>query len=157
MLLERSWWAGRNGIYLVRFGFRMWEILIFYVISATENSNKFQKVRLEGNISWEHGNTWKLTIQFKHDFLSYLAVQKINTYIAKQCSHVEFPSFVMGSYLGQWHRPHYLWLQEVPPLYVQSELAKIKLLPLANNCVDQGCSLLHSSSLLFWIYHKITC
>jgi hypothetical protein len=29
MLLERSWWAAFNGIYLVRFGFRMWEILIF--------------------------------------------------------------------------------------------------------------------------------
>ncbi len=29
MLLERSWWAGFKGIYLVRFGFRMWEILIF--------------------------------------------------------------------------------------------------------------------------------
>ncbi len=28
VLLERSWWAGFNGIYLVRFGFRMWEILI---------------------------------------------------------------------------------------------------------------------------------
>jgi hypothetical protein len=29
VLLERLWWAGLNGIYLVRFGFRMWEILIF--------------------------------------------------------------------------------------------------------------------------------
>jgi hypothetical protein len=29
VLLGRSWWAGFNGIYLVRFGFRMWEILIF--------------------------------------------------------------------------------------------------------------------------------
>jgi hypothetical protein len=29
VLLERSRWAGFNGIYLVRFGFRMWEILIF--------------------------------------------------------------------------------------------------------------------------------
>ncbi len=29
VLLERSWWAGSNGIYLIRFGFRMWEILIF--------------------------------------------------------------------------------------------------------------------------------
>jgi hypothetical protein len=30
VLLERSWWAaGFNGIYLVRFGFRIWEILIF--------------------------------------------------------------------------------------------------------------------------------
>jgi hypothetical protein len=30
VLLERSWWAGFNGIYLVRFGFRMWEILILF-------------------------------------------------------------------------------------------------------------------------------
>jgi len=29
VLLEISWWAGFNEIYLVRFGFRMWEILIF--------------------------------------------------------------------------------------------------------------------------------
>jgi len=36
----------------------------------------------------------------KHDFLSYLAVQKIYTYIAKQCSHVELPYFVTGFTLG---------------------------------------------------------
>ncbi len=29
VLLEKSWWIKFNGIYLVRFGFRMWEILIF--------------------------------------------------------------------------------------------------------------------------------
>jgi hypothetical protein len=29
VLLERSWWAGFNEIYLVRFGFRVWEILNF--------------------------------------------------------------------------------------------------------------------------------
>jgi hypothetical protein len=29
VLLERSWWARFNAIYLIRFGFRMWEILIF--------------------------------------------------------------------------------------------------------------------------------
>jgi hypothetical protein len=29
VLLERSWWAGFNGIYLVRFGFRLWETLFF--------------------------------------------------------------------------------------------------------------------------------
>jgi hypothetical protein len=28
VLLERSWWAGFDGIYLVRFRFKMWEILI---------------------------------------------------------------------------------------------------------------------------------
>jgi hypothetical protein len=27
--------------------------------------------------------------------------QKIDTYIAKQCSHVKIPHFVMGSHLGQ--------------------------------------------------------
>ncbi len=29
VLLERSWWKGFNGIHLVRFGFRLWEIFIF--------------------------------------------------------------------------------------------------------------------------------
>jgi len=29
VLLERSWWAGFYEIHLIRFGFRMWEILIF--------------------------------------------------------------------------------------------------------------------------------
>ncbi len=43
VLLERSWWTGLHGIYLVRFGFWMLEILTFWAISAAENSNKFQK------------------------------------------------------------------------------------------------------------------
>jgi hypothetical protein len=38
VLLGRSWWAGFNGIYLVRFGFRMWEILMLKWFSAAENS-----------------------------------------------------------------------------------------------------------------------
>ncbi len=43
---ERSWWAGFNGIYLVRFGFRInVGDIDFKMISATENSNKFQKTR----------------------------------------------------------------------------------------------------------------
>jgi hypothetical protein len=29
VLLKRSWWSGFNEIYLVWFGFKMWEILIF--------------------------------------------------------------------------------------------------------------------------------
>ncbi len=78
------------------------------VISVTENSNKFQKTKvLKGKFSWECGNIWRLTIQFKHD----LAVQKIDTYIANQCSHIKFPYFVMGSHLGQWHRPHQFMLK----------------------------------------------
>jgi len=50
---------------------------------------------LEGKINWKCGNTWRLTIQFKHYFLSYLVVQNIDTYVAKQCSHFEFPYFVI--------------------------------------------------------------
>ncbi len=39
-------------------------------------------------------------------FVTTLVIQILNTYTAKQCSHVEFPYFVMGSHLGQQHRPH---------------------------------------------------
>ncbi len=45
VLLERSWWAGFNAIYLVRLGFKMWEVLKFNWFFALENSNKFQKAR----------------------------------------------------------------------------------------------------------------
>ncbi len=78
----------------------------FKVISAAENSNKFQKTRFWKEKSVENVVTLKrLTIQFKYDFISYLVVQKIDTYIAKQSSHVEFLYFVMGSHLDQWHMP----------------------------------------------------
>ncbi len=60
------------------------------MISATENSNKFQKTRFWKEKSVENVVTLEgFTIQFKHDLLLYLAIQKIETYIAKQCSHVE--------------------------------------------------------------------
>jgi hypothetical protein len=48
-----------NGIYLIRFGFRMWEILILKRFSVAENSNKFQKTRFWKEKSVEgRGNTW---------------------------------------------------------------------------------------------------
>ncbi len=43
VLLERSWWSGFNGIYLIRFGFRMWDILIlkwFLRLKIQINSQK---------------------------------------------------------------------------------------------------------------------
>jgi hypothetical protein len=43
VLLERSWWAGFNGIYLVRFGFRMWEILILKWFRLLKIQTKFKK------------------------------------------------------------------------------------------------------------------
>ncbi len=72
------------------------------MISAVENSNKFQKTRFWKEKSVENLVTLqpRLTIQFKHDFLSYLAVQNMDTYIAKQYSHVEFPYFCNGFTLG---------------------------------------------------------
>jgi hypothetical protein len=52
VLLERSWWTGFNEIYLVRFGFRMWENSDFC-------HSKFPKNWvLKGKISWGRGNTW---------------------------------------------------------------------------------------------------
>jgi hypothetical protein len=44
------------------------------VISTTENSNKFQKTRCWKAMNQNHGLNRRLTIRFKHDFLSYLAV-----------------------------------------------------------------------------------
>jgi hypothetical protein len=59
VLLERSWWAGFNGICLVRFGIQNVGDIDLKMISAAENSNKFQKTQvLEGKISWERGNNW---------------------------------------------------------------------------------------------------
>ncbi len=43
VLLESTWWAGFNEIYLVRFRFRMWEILIFkwfFLLKIQINSKK---------------------------------------------------------------------------------------------------------------------
>ncbi len=98
MSLERSWWEGFNEMYLVRFGFRMWEILIFKRFLLLKIQINHKKPGFGRKISWECGNTWRLTIQFKHNFLSYLAIQTINTYIAKQCSHVEFPYFAINGF-----------------------------------------------------------
>ncbi len=58
VLLERSWWARFNGIYLVRVGFRMWEILIlkWFVLLKIQINSKNQV--LEGKINWGRGNTW---------------------------------------------------------------------------------------------------
>jgi hypothetical protein len=59
VLLERSWWAGFNGIYSVRFGLRMWEILIFqwFLLLKIEKIIIINHV-LEGKISWGWDNTW---------------------------------------------------------------------------------------------------
>jgi len=47
VFLERSWWAGFNGIYLVRFGFRMREILIFKWFLKLKIQINFKKPSFE--------------------------------------------------------------------------------------------------------------
>jgi len=124
------------------------------------------------------------TIQFKHDFLSYLAVQKIFTYSVKQCSHVEFPYFVMGSYLCQrsyyrrcllcmynlsWPRSSSCHWQTIvwtkAAVFFTQQLFALLDLPqdymlmsLAINLLSQGQSQSFTEwHLLLRIYHKITC
>jgi hypothetical protein len=62
----------------------------FEVIFATKNSNKFQKTRFWKNKSVESVVTLE-GLPFNSSMISF---------------HVEFPYFVVGSHLGQWHMPH---------------------------------------------------
>jgi hypothetical protein len=70
VLLERSWWSGFNGIYLIRFGFRMWEILILSDICCWKfkYSKKPGFGRKNQLRTWEHLGqqhrpcTWKKEI-----------------------------------------------------------------------------------------------
>jgi hypothetical protein len=95
MLFERSWQFKFNGIYVVRFGLKIVRNMNFSVIFVTENSNNFFKTKfLEGKIRWECGNIWRLTIQFKHDFLS------------KWCHMLCTPYIITSSHLGHQHKPH---------------------------------------------------
>jgi hypothetical protein len=43
VFLERSWWAGWNGIHFLRFGFRMWGVLIFKWFLPLKIQRNFQK------------------------------------------------------------------------------------------------------------------
>ncbi len=116
--------------------FVLWEILIF----ATENSNKFPKTRFWKEKSVENvitleGLLFNSSITSFHIWL----FKKIDTYIAKQCSHVKFPYFVMGSHLGQGHRPHqsiYEARQFISFLYF-----------VVMRCIEPGCFRSHSWSL----------
>ncbi len=59
VLLERSWWAGFNGISFGKIWIQNVRYIEFKMISATENSNKFQKTRFWKEKSVQgRGNTW---------------------------------------------------------------------------------------------------
>jgi hypothetical protein len=58
VLLERSWWAGFNGILFDKIWIQNVRDIDLKMISAPENSNKFQRTRFcKGKISWGHLNT----------------------------------------------------------------------------------------------------
>ncbi len=58
VLLERSWWAGSNGVYLVRFGIRIWEILILKWFMLLKIQIKSKNPGFEMKNQWARGNTW---------------------------------------------------------------------------------------------------
>ncbi len=101
VLLKRFWWAGFNGIYLVRFGFRMWETLIlkwFLLLKIQINSKK---------PGWEHGNTSRLTIHSVQARFPFIFGCSKNRIIhCKTMFTCWLPYSVMGSHLGQQHKPH---------------------------------------------------
>jgi hypothetical protein len=68
------------------------------MISATENSNKFQKRKFWKEKSVENVITLE-GLPFNSSMV-YFHIWQFNTYIAKQCSHVEFPYFCNGFTLG---------------------------------------------------------
>jgi hypothetical protein len=59
VLLERSWQAGFHRIYLLRFGFHVWEILIFKrFLPLKIQINSPKKSDFGRKIIWGRGNTW---------------------------------------------------------------------------------------------------
>jgi hypothetical protein len=64
----------------------------FKVMSTTENSNKFQNTKFWKEKSVEDMVTLE-GFSFNSSMISFhiWLFKKIDTYIAKQCSHVEFP------------------------------------------------------------------
>jgi hypothetical protein len=107
VLSERSWWAGFNGIHLVRFGFRMWEILIFKWLFPAENSNKSQKTGFWKEKSVEDVVTLGPTTQATPVYLTQRWMKLCNS-LTHSCvawtmalSNFHFSVLDEVSYLGQ--------------------------------------------------------
>ncbi len=86
---ERSWWAGFSEIYLVRFGSKMWEILIFKWFLLLKIQINSPKTRvLEGKISWGRGNTWANGTGHTSTYLYTLQM------VSPRKDNMTFPSFL---------------------------------------------------------------
>jgi len=69
LVLENSWWAEFNGVYLVRFGFKMLEILIFKWFLPIKIQNKLQNSRFWKEKSVE--NVVTLALPFNSSMISF--------------------------------------------------------------------------------------
>jgi hypothetical protein len=105
ILMSRIYWNLFGKIWIQNVG-----DIDFKVISAAENSNKLKKPRFWKEKSVENVVTLE-GLPFNSSMITFhiWPVQKIDTYIAKQCSHVELPYFVMGSHLGQMAHTTLVW------------------------------------------------
>ncbi len=111
VLLERSWWATFNEIYLVRFGFRIWEILIFFM----ENSNKFQKTRFWKEKSVKNMITLE-SLPFNSNIISFhIWPFKKSIHTFHKNVHMWSSLFCMGFTLGSMAQAIlvYLWKKVV--------------------------------------------
>jgi len=98
--LERSWWPGFNEIYLVRFGFRMWEILILNWFLPLKIQINFKNPGFERKISWELGNTW--ANDTGHTSIFYMAITSIVS-CAKLLARTLFPTILSYPKTTVWY------------------------------------------------------
>jgi hypothetical protein len=111
VLLGRSWWAGFNGIYLLRWGFRMWEILIFKRFLSLKIQINSQKIRFWKEKSVEDVVTLEclpFNSSRRNCDVSKHSIQVEGIVMCLWCLRVRFSGIyvLMSSHLGQWHRPH---------------------------------------------------
>jgi hypothetical protein len=93
VLLERSWRAEFNEIYLIMFGFRMWEILIFkwFLLLKIEinSKNRGRKNQLRRDNTWANG-TGHASTEVQMKFTNgWSEVQSVSCCVALLCN----PSF----------------------------------------------------------------
>jgi hypothetical protein len=80
----------------------------FEVIFTAENSNKFQKTRFWKEKSVESVGALSEGLPLNSRTISFhIWLFKKWIHILQNNVHMlRFPYFVMGSQMGQWHRPH---------------------------------------------------
>jgi len=95
--LERSWWSGFNGIYFVKFGFRMWEILILKWFLPLKIQINFKKPGFERTNqlrTWYHLKAY----YWIQAWFPFIFGSSKNRYIHCKTMFTCWVSLVMGSH-----------------------------------------------------------